>query len=72
MDFWVLCYAYHHQRPKDKLGSRNRKGIFIGYPHGKNGWKVYDLESRDMNMSRDVISNKIVFHLSKARKKIQD
>ena len=29
--------------------------MFIGYPYGKKGWKVYDLETGDLFVSRDVI-----------------
>ena len=29
--------------------------MFIGYPHGQRGWRVYDIESGDMFVSRDVI-----------------
>jgi len=35
--FGCLCYAYNHQRPKDKFESRSRKCVFIGYPPGKKG-----------------------------------
>ena len=53
-DFTCLCYAHNLQRQKDKFGSRNRKCIFIGYPHGKIRRRVYDVESADMLNSREV------------------
>jgi len=52
--FGCLCYAHNLQRQKDKFGSRNRKCIFIGYPHGKIRRRVYDVESADMLNSREV------------------
>ena len=53
--FGYLCYAHNHQRSKDKFGSRNRKCVFVGYPHGKKRRKVYDLETGDLFVSRNVI-----------------
>lgn len=31
-----------------------RKCVFVGYPHGKKGWKLYDLDTGDIFVSRDV------------------
>jgi len=49
------CLAYAHNRPKekDKFGARSRRCIFMGYPLGKKGWKLYDLETRKIFVSRD-------------------
>ncbi|PKI40213.1 hypothetical protein CRG98_039406, partial [Punica granatum] len=52
--FGCLCYAHLNPRIKDKFGPRSRKCIFIGYPFGKKGWRVYDLEDREVLISRDV------------------
>ena len=56
-----MCYAYHIQRPKVKFASRSRKCIFVGYPFGKKGWKVYDLETGDIFVSRDVIFHEEIY-----------
>ncbi|XP_021749717.1 uncharacterized protein LOC110715444 [Chenopodium quinoa] len=50
------CLAYTANRPwvKDKFDSRSRKCIFVGYPHGKKGWRLYDLETNEFFVSRDV------------------
>ena len=40
---------------KDKFASRSRKCIFVGYPFGKKGWRLYDLESDEYFILRDVI-----------------
>ncbi|PKI57103.1 hypothetical protein CRG98_022497 [Punica granatum] len=50
--FGSLCYA--HTRTKDKFEPRSRKCAFIGYPHGKKGWRLYDMKNRKMFVSRDV------------------
>lgn len=52
--FGCLCYAYNVHCKRDKLMSRSRKYIFIGYPQGKKGWKLYDLDTGDYFVSRDV------------------
>ncbi|XP_019086715.1 PREDICTED: uncharacterized protein LOC109127039 [Camelina sativa] len=49
-----LCYAHKVARDKDKFGTRSRKCVFVGYPFGKKGWKVYDLEANEFFVSRDV------------------
>lgn len=51
--FGCLCYA--HCQPRDKFASRSRRCIFMGYPFGKKGWRLYDLETNDFFVSRDVV-----------------
>ena len=59
--FGSLCYMYNFQRPKDKFGARSRRCIFFGYPYGKKGWKVNDLETGEIFVSRDVIFHEGVY-----------
>ena len=35
--------------------------MFVGYPFNKKGWKVYNLETGVVTVSRDVIFNEIEF-----------
>ena len=53
--FGCLCYAHDQNQDKEKFGSRSRKCIFVGYPFGKKGWRLYDLENEKYFVSRDVI-----------------
>lgn len=53
--FGYLCYAHNRPRKKDKFGERSRKCIFVGYPYGKKGWRLYDLDSGEYFESRDVV-----------------
>jgi transposase InsO family protein len=52
--FGSLCYAHKHGRLGDKFESRSRRCIFVGYPFGKKGWRLYDLETNEFFVSRDV------------------
>jgi transposase InsO family protein len=52
--FGCLCYVHNQRRDGDKFASRSRKCIFVGYPYGKKGWKLYDLETKEYIVSRDV------------------
>ncbi|PKI48360.1 hypothetical protein CRG98_031213 [Punica granatum] len=52
--FGSLCYAHHQPHGKDKFVERSRRYIFVGYPHRKKGWWMFDLEKEDFFISRDV------------------
>ena len=43
-----------NKRRKGKLVERAREGIFVGY-YGTNQLRVYNLRTRKINVSRDVI-----------------
>ena len=53
--FGNLCFALHRPKLEDMFASRGWKCVFVGYPYGKKGWKLYDLETHEIFMSRDVI-----------------
>ena len=68
--FWVLVYAHHNQKKKDKFDSRTRQCIFVGYPFAKRGWKVYDLITNEIFISRDVLfhEDQFPFHTRPKKK----
>ena len=66
--FGSLCYAHNQGTKGDKFASRSRQCVFIGYPYGQKGWRLYDLETRKYFVSRDVvfIENEFPFALAGA------
>ncbi|KAL4586016.1 hypothetical protein LXL04_010646 [Taraxacum kok-saghyz] len=51
--FGCLVYTRNTDTKGDKFEVRGRRGIFLGYPQGKKGYRVYDLESKKIVVSRD-------------------
>ncbi|KAJ4796184.1 Retroelement pol polyprotein-like [Rhynchospora pubera] len=52
--FGCLCYT-HKSGVSNKFDSRSRRCVFVGYPFGKKGWHVYDLETKEFVVTRDVV-----------------
>lgn len=59
--FGSACYTHLRSRDKDKFSPRSRNCVFLGYPFGKKGWKVFDLETEEILVSRDVIFREDIF-----------
>lgn len=57
--FGSLCFA--KIQPKDKFMSQSRRRVFVGYPFGQKGWKLYDIETEEIFVSRDVIFFETIF-----------
>lgn len=53
--FGCLCYVHNQRHGGDKFDTRSNQSIFIGYPFDKKGWKVYNIDTRIIFTSRDVI-----------------
>ncbi|KAK3021989.1 hypothetical protein RJ639_045684 [Escallonia herrerae] len=52
--FGCLCYGHMNGKPHDQFTPRSKSGIFVGYPNGQKGYRIYDLESKVIYSSRDV------------------
>ncbi|RDX67998.1 hypothetical protein CR513_53066, partial [Mucuna pruriens] len=57
--FGYLCCTSN----KDKFDERSGRSVFVGYPYGKKGWRLYDLENGEYFNSQDIIvrNNEEVF-----------
>ncbi|GJR01277.1 retrovirus-related pol polyprotein from transposon TNT 1-94 [Tanacetum coccineum] len=56
-----LCYAAVTKPHKDKFDPRRNRCVLIGYPLGQKGYKLYDLQTREVFCSRDVIFKEDIF-----------
>ena len=52
--FCCLCYASTFQAHRTKLQSRARKSVFLGYKSGYKGFVLYDLNTKEIFISRNV------------------
>jgi len=50
-----LCYVHNQKHGGDKFAPRSNRSVFLGYPFAKKGWRVYDLQTGKVSVSRDVI-----------------
>lgn len=59
--FGFHVYTHKRSRDQDKFGPRSWQCIFMGYPFSKKGWKVYDMETNEFLVSRDVVFQENIF-----------
>lgn len=52
--FGCLTYFWSIETKGDKFEVRGRPGVFLGYPHGTKGYKIFDIENKKIVVSRDV------------------
>ena len=53
--FGSLCFAYNNSLKRDKFDSRTKRCLFLGYHAGHKAFKLYDLDTHNIFISRDVI-----------------
>ena len=52
--FGCVSYVHIPDNQRRKLDAKAHKAIFVGYPPGAKGYKLYDLEKKKFVLSRDV------------------
>ena len=53
--FGCLCYTHITSSLRQKWDSKAGKGVFVGYGSCEKGYRVYDLKSEKIVLSRSVI-----------------
>jgi len=52
--FGCICYVHIPNQKRSKLDEKTEKGIFIGYSDQSKGYRVYNLKTKKLMISRDV------------------
>ena len=67
------CIAFKHipDAERSKLDRKSSKCVFVGYPEGTKGYKLFDLEKKSFVRSRNIIFQERRFHNFKSKKNVE-
>ena len=60
--FGCLANVHIADKYRHKFAAKSKQAIFVGYPIGTKGYKLYDLQAKHFIRSRDVIFSERDFH----------
>ncbi|KAL4348122.1 hypothetical protein GQ457_17G021140 [Hibiscus cannabinus] len=63
--FGCIAFASVLPKPETKFHSRAIKCVFLGYPRNVKGYKLFNIEKREVFISRDVVFSESVFPFQK-------
>ena len=58
----MMCFVCTPDNLRKKLDPKSIKAVFLGYPLGMKGYKLYDLSSKRFIRSRNVLFYEQKFH----------
>ena len=70
--FGCLVYFKNTNTRGDKFEEKGKPGVFLGYPTGTKGYKILDLETRKLTVSRDVLFYEEIFPFMKIHENHED
>lgn len=56
-----LCYRSTSSKNRHKFQLRARPSVFLGYPSGCKGYKVLDLETNEIHITRNIVFHEDIF-----------